>query len=423
MPMGPALGLSLLLIVTVLIFPVFKANVMEKKDWEYTITKLQTRMEPVVPWQMVISYIRYREQLNNMHALLQQNSQIAPLSQLKDSMAGKASTLVLVIGESTNRQRMSLYGYSRPTTPRLDAMAKELTVFTDVVSPRPYTIEVLQQVLTFGDQQHPDMYLSKPSLLNMMKQAGYKTYWITNQQTITKRNTMLTMFSKQTDEQYYLNNNRNQNGRQYDEAVLAPFEQVLTQSAPRKFIVVHLLGTHMNYKYRYPQAYDKFNDRQGVPEWVNDHDQLDFYNSYDNAVLYNDFVVSSLIQKLSASKPNGFLLYLSDHGEEVFDHKGLNFKGRNEAAPLETMYTIPFVLWTSPQWQRSRHIDLRAYANRPYGSSSLIHTWADLAGLSFDELEPSKSVVNSKFMARPRLIGDPYAKKPLIDFDTLRNNK
>ncbi|MFO6427989.1 hypothetical protein ACLBOM_34695 [Escherichia coli] len=30
--------------------------------------------------------------------------------------------------------------------------------------------------------------------MNMMKQAGYKTFWITNQQTMTARNTMLTVF-------------------------------------------------------------------------------------------------------------------------------------------------------------------------------------------------------------------------------------
>jgi len=35
--------------------------------------------------------------------------------------------------------------------------------------------------------------------MNIMKQAGYRTYWITNQQTLTKRNTMLTNFSEQME--------------------------------------------------------------------------------------------------------------------------------------------------------------------------------------------------------------------------------
>ncbi len=55
---------------------------------------------------------------------------------------------------------------------------------------------MLQQALTFADQLHPELYKTAPSLMNMMKQAGYKTFWITNQQTITQRNTMLTAFSR-----------------------------------------------------------------------------------------------------------------------------------------------------------------------------------------------------------------------------------
>lgn len=97
----------------------------------------------------------------------------------------------------------------------------------------------------------------------MMKQAGYKTFWITNQQTMTKRNTMLTTFSEQADEQVYLNNNRNQNAAQYDGDVIEPFNKALTDPAQRKLIVVHLLGTHMSYQYRYPPSFDKFQDRQG----------------------------------------------------------------------------------------------------------------------------------------------------------------
>ncbi len=71
-------------------------------------------------------------------------------------------------------------------------------VFNDVVTLRPYTIEILQQALNFSNEKNPDLYLTKPSLMNMMKQAGCKTYWITNQQTMTARNTMLTVFSRQT---------------------------------------------------------------------------------------------------------------------------------------------------------------------------------------------------------------------------------
>ena len=419
LPRRAAIIASVLVATATLGYPA--RYLLKSESFEVGLQKFEDRLASVSPWQLAVGYHQYRLQLDNMQALLSANAQIPPLEGLSDSHAGQPATLVLVIGESTNRQRMSLYGYPRATTPRLDALRDQLAVFDNVVTPRPYTIEALQQVLTFADEQNPGAYLTTPSIVNLMKQAGYKTYWITNQQTMTKRNTMLTTFSEQADEQVYLNNNRNQNARQYDGDVLEPFTKALADSAPRKFIVVHLLGTHMSYQYRYPPTYDTFKDRQGVPPGVSD-DQLPTYNSYDNAVRYNDFVVSSLIKDYAKTDPNGFLLYLSDHGEDVFDSAGHNTLGRNEAKPTAPMYTIPFMAWASPKWRANHGWDFTGDLQRPYSSSHLIHTWADLAGLSFDELDHSKSLVSDSFKARPLLIGNPYEReqKALIDFSLMK---
>ncbi|VVN89542.1 phosphoethanolamine transferase CptA [Pseudomonas fluorescens] len=420
LPRGQALVAAMAILVTVIGYPLVR-QVIKNDTLAGAIEKFETRVEPAVPWQMVVAWRRYSQQLENMQGMLDNVSKIPPLHNLKDAMANQPATLVLVIGESTNRQRMSLYGYPRETTPELDKLKDQLTVFDNVITPRPYTIEALQQVLTFADEENPDLYLKTPSLVSMMKQAGYKTYWITNQQTMTKRNTMLTTFSEQADEQVYLNNNRNQNARQYDGDVLEPFSKALADGAPRKLIIVHLLGTHMSYQYRYPPTFDTFTDRKGVPAGVRD-DQLPTYNSYDNAVRYNDFVVSSLIKDYAKTDPNGFLLYLSDHGEDVFDSPGHSTLGRNEGKPTAPMYTIPFMAWASPKWRESHDWDFTGDLSRPYSSSHFIHTWADLAGLSFDELDHSKSLVHDNFKERPLLIGNPYEskKKALIDFSLMK---
>lgn len=417
LPKRTAIIASLLMLAATIGYPA--RFMLISPDFAAGVNKFEQRLSAVTPWQVMVGYHQYRLQLGNMQALLAANAQLPPLKNFTDAHAGQPSTLVLVIGESTNRQRMSLYGYSRATTPKLDAIRDQLTVFDNVITPRPYTIEALQQVLTFADEQHPDAYLTTPSIINMMKQAGYKTYWITNQQTMTERNTMLTTFSKQADEQVYLNNNREQNARQYDGDVLEPFSKALTDPAPRKLIVVHLLGTHMSYKYRYPAEYDQFTDRQGVPSWVT-NDQLPTYNSYDNAVLYNDFVVSSLIERFSGNKANGFLLYLSDHGEAVFDAPTDTVLGRSEGRPTAPMYTIPFMLWTSEQWRANNPANYQAKLSRPYSSANLIHTWAELAGLRFSELDLSKSLVSAEFKERALLIGDPYQPKSLIDFSLIK---
>lgn len=402
--------------------PITHKVLVQKKSIKRALISLSGRLEPAAPWQFVAGYVEYRHQLASLTKLLNSNNALPPLANLQDSSGSAPRTLVLVIGESTQRNHMSLYGYPRETTPELDKLHKtdkNLTVFNHVVTSRPYTIEILQQALTFADEKNPDLYLTKPSLMNMMKQAGYKTFWITNQQTMTERNTMLTVFSQQTDKQFYMNQQRTQSAREYDTNVLEPFKQVLADPAPKKFIIVHLLGTHIKYAYRYPEQWNTFDGKtEGAPAGLSP-DQLASYNDYDNANRFNDHVLASLIDDYKATDPNGFLLYFSDHGEEVYDTPPHNMQGRNEEAPTRHMYTIPFILWTSSSWQETHPRDLAADVDRKYSSSQLIHTWSDLAGLRYDGFDPTRSIASPQFVQATRWIGNPYKKNALHDYDAL----
>ncbi len=403
--------------------PLFISIAIKRTSFERATKHLLSRMETTVPWQLLSSYAAYRSQLSNMENILNHLQSLPKFENLKDVNTNTPRTLVLVIGESTTRSRMGIYGYERDTTPLIEQFEKDnpdFVVFNDVVSSRPYTIEILQQALTLADEQHPDLYLSKPSLIDLMKQAGYKTFWITNQQTMTKRNTMLTMFSKQADEQFYMNNDRNQSSRQYDSSVFEPFKNVLNDPTEKKFIVIHLLGTHMKYELRYPESdeYQRFNDKSGLAFDLDD-DKLDVYNSYDNAIMFNDFVITKLFNLFKASDANGFILYFSDHGEDVYQTAPHDVLGRNEKAPTRAMYTIPFMLWQSPKWLTNHPNNFQSYVNRKFSTQDLIHTWSDLAGLSFDDYQPERSIVNKDFAQPIRWIGDPHNKKRLMDFDKL----
>jgi len=416
-------SVTLGLICLLTAWPFMKPLLIQGASWEYSLKKLEERLEPATPWNIAVGYIKYKRVLHNMQKLLAENSNTPPLKDLKNKKYNDKSTMVLIIGESTNSSRMSLYGYPRKTTPLLDEMRDELLTFNNVISPRPYTIEALEQILSFGDQQNPNEYLTHPTLMNMMKQAGYKSYWITNQQTQTKRNTMLLTFSQQTDHQVYLNNNRVQNAQQLDGSVLKPFEKALNDPAKRKFIVVHLLGTHRAYHYRYPQSYNHFKTRDNVPEWVN-NDELEEYNSYDNAILYNDYVVSGLIKRLKKESKNSALVYFSDHGEEVYDTKDLRFTGRNEGKPTPAMYTVPFITWLSPSWSKNMNLEqVNTFTNRVYSNSDFIHSWADLAGIEFKTDDVSRSIYNTAFVRRPRFIGNPNNPKSLMNYDELFPSK
>jgi heptose-I-phosphate ethanolaminephosphotransferase len=305
-----------------------------------------------------------------------------------------------------------LYSYSRDTNPKLSSIKNELTIFNNVFASRPNTIESLEQVLTFADQENPDVYKTKPSLIAMMKQAGYKTYWITNQQTLTKRNTMLTTFAKQADEQIFLNNARSQNAYSFDEKVLAPFSETLLKPDEKKLIVVHLLGTHMKYAYRYPASYNFFKDSKGLKATLAE-DKVQVINEYDNAIRYNDYIVYELIQRLkqpNQTNQQSLLFYFSDHGEDVYDSKPNDFKGRNEAAPTYPMYAVPFVVWHSSNWNNADKLNDPTILNRQYDNADFIYTFSDLLGLHYDGYLEYESLLSQHFIEDTILVGDPYSK-------------
>ncbi|HSI29249.1 MAG: phosphoethanolamine transferase CptA, partial [Methylophilus sp.] len=327
-----------------------------QNEWGYAYKSFNKHFSGVPPYQLALGYLNYQQQLDEVNRTLLTMNSIPPLAQLSEQAKPGPTTVILVIGESTSRLHMGLYGYGRDTNPELNKIKHELTVFENVYSPRPNTIESLQQVLTFADQKHPDDFKTKPSLVAMMKQAGYHTTWITNQQTLTGRNTMLTTFAKQADKQYFLNNERRQNAYSFDEKVLAPFAESLNDPHPKKLIIVHLLGTHMKYSYRYPANFDVFKTAQGLPAEGLDEEKTALINSYDNAVRYNDWIMAQLISTLKAKQQHSLLMYFSDHGEDVYDTAPHNFQGRNEAAPTLPMYSIPLIIWHSDNWFNAKKL-------------------------------------------------------------------
>jgi heptose-I-phosphate ethanolaminephosphotransferase len=408
----PANITSFILITLIFMTPVKRA--IQYGDINAANKNLNRHLSAAPPWQLGFGYGNYQRELKEVEAQLLNLNKIPALKNLTETKKELPTTVVLVIGESTTRVHMGLYGYGRDTTPKLSSMKNELMVFDNVFASRPNTIESLEQVLTFADQVHPERYKTSPSLIAMMKQAGYKTYWITNQQTLTKRNTMLTTFAKQADEQVFLNNARRQNAYSFDEKVLAPYAEKLLKKDEKKLIIVHLLGTHMKYAYRYPDSYDYFKTAKGIPAVIAaDAEKVALVNAYDNAVRYNDYIVHTLIQQLkqvTKTDAQSLLVYFSDHGEDVYDSAPHSFKGRNEGAPTYPMYAVPLIVWHSANWQREQQLDDAAIHNRQYDNADFIYTWSDLMGLTYDGYRADKSLINDAFVDDTILVGDPYGK-------------
>lgn len=401
---------ALTILVLFLAHPIRKAVIAGKTEIAYK--NLNKHLVSAPPWQLILGYSNYQRELKEVESFLIKFNQSVPLIDLTELKKPSPTTVVMVIGESSTRLHFGLYGYHRDTNPKLSSIKNELSIFKHVYASRPNTIESLEQILSFANQSQPDLYKTKPTLVAMMKQAGYKTFWISNQQTLTARNTILTTFAKQTDKQIWLNNARSQNSYSFDEKVLAPFSEILKDKAEKKLIIVHLIGTHMAYKYRYPKSFDHFNDSQHLYAGLSE-DKIQKINEYDNAIRYNDSIVYDLIQRLKSTNQHSMLTYFSDHGDDVYDSKGHEFQGRNEYMPTLPMYAVPFIIWTSSDWVTNDLLKNPAILDRQYSNADFIYTWSELMGMSYKGFNHAKSILSKQFEDHPIIVGNPYDPKSL----------
>lgn len=332
----------------------------------------------------------------------------------------KGQTIVLVIGESASKQHQGLYNYCRNTNPLLSSIQNELFVYKDVIAPHSHTNPVLSKLLTFANYEDMEPLFEQRSIIEYYKDAGYKTFWLSNQQFANKYSTMSSSIGVQTD--WYIFTQQDGDDHEntqsvYDEALFKPFQIALDDHAPKKLIILHLMGSHSDKEKRYPPQYAKFNSDDCLPNepyissWV-----ADLINAHDNSVLYNDYVLYHFISQLRETNTMAYLVYASDHGEEVFDYR--DFWGHSEANASIYMLEIPFVLWLSESYKAyypEKGNKLNQYIDRKYQTDDLIHGIIDLSSCRSAEYDSTRSVFSPYFESRRRWIGE-------IDFDEMINS-
>ncbi|WP_157918981.1 sulfatase-like hydrolase/transferase, partial [Escherichia coli] len=74
---------------------------------------------------------------------------------------------VLIIGESARTDNMSIYGYSRPTTPGLQKQKSRLKLFTQAISGAPYTALAVPLALSADSVLHHDIRNYPDNIINM----------------------------------------------------------------------------------------------------------------------------------------------------------------------------------------------------------------------------------------------------------------
>jgi heptose-I-phosphate ethanolaminephosphotransferase len=306
---------------------------------------------------------------------------------------------VLIIGESTTRNKMSIYDYYRETNPLLEKIEEELFVYKDVISPHTHTIPSLEKILTLATNTNESNRKYDGSIIQLYNKAGFETFWLSNQYPVGIFETQTTLLTKSSHNTTFVNNPSTSNGTySLDENLFKPLDLALDKKTNKKFIVLHLIGTHLAYDMRYREDFKKFTD---IPKTkYNSKKAHRIINDYDNAVLYNDFVVNEIISKVKKTNSKSYVLYVSDHGEDVYESSNKAFHEETEGT--KHMYDIPFILWVSKSIKEDKNFVFDV--NRPYSSENIIHTLSNLSNINFDQFKPSKSIVNKLFLRKKRVI-------------------
>ena len=333
------------------------------------------------------------------------------LYSIDTEMTTNDSTLVVVIiGESCNRNHMSLYGYGRETTPRLRAR-DDIMVFDNVISANSNTLSSVMNFMTENNIEHSLPLDSCINLFDVFHSSPYKSFWISNQSPIGLWDNGVTSLAQNADVKTFVNITSNSSKEStmtvsLDQRLFDPLQSALDDTAKHKIVFLHLMGCHTQYNKRYPDEYALFEDKGDKRTRV--------VNTYDNAVLYNDFIVDSIFSMLDAysvshTSVRVSALYFSDHGENVYDegdYSGHDYSDRIPKANVE----IPFLLWLSPSQREclvTNNPHLVQQTHTPYMIDDLFHTIIDLGYINTPCFNKKRSFVNSDFdTTRQRLMED-----------------
>jgi heptose-I-phosphate ethanolaminephosphotransferase len=327
-------------------------------------------------------------------------------------LSAKPQTYVIVVGEALNRNHMSLYGYPRDTTPNLNRLSSEFITFDNMVSAFAQTSPSLSVSLTQADTVNSLKEDESISLLGALKKAGFKTWWISNQQPLRRPTTAMAAIA---DVEHFISHDfHGVESHRYDGYLLPSVKEAIEDKATHKVIFVHLMGSHLQYTNRYPPEKSVFKGAEGVHAYdKNPSDsELDYINSYDDSVRYTDSVVSEMLTQLQGVKDIAALSFFADHGEEVFDSK--DFKGHGPDGVTHNMLEIPFIFWRNKAYQTEFKAVDTLLKSRTHASMMLddfFHFGLCTAQVTSDLLNPQRALCSPDYQAKPRIIyGKDYDK-------------
>nr|WP_258058307.1 sulfatase-like hydrolase/transferase [Campylobacter hyointestinalis] len=129
-----------------------------------------------------------------------------------------------------------------------------------------------------------------------------------------------------------------------------------------------------------------------------DKKQSKIVANYVNAILYNDKIVSDIMDEFKDDE--AIVFYLSDHGEEVYDFR--DFAGHSDTMASRYMVEISFMIYVSSQLKQNRPDIIKKIQNAqnlPFMSDDFIHAFMDITGIKSKDFNNTRSLFDNAFNA------------------------
>lgn len=260
------------------------------------------------------------------HRVQYVDSRAAAIAQHKPKVtcANDIDKLVVIIGEAESRDRMSLYGYERETTPFLNTLEG---FHFEAISPTNQTRYSVPMMLTGVGVSNFDAFYHTESIISKLNRCGYESYWISNQVYTGKHESNVTSIALEADHRYFLNR-LSYIMAGYDEEVVESLSKIEMPANTKQVFFIHLMGSHTQYVRRYPEGSVRFKD-------------VNIGSNYDNSIYYTDTIIRDIFE-LFETHEKTTIMFASDHGEVVTETK----YGHGFSPTYKDEYRIPLIVWS-----------------------------------------------------------------------------
>lgn len=296
---------------------------------------------------------------------------------------GEEVTVVFVLGESLRPDHLGLNGYERNTTPLLSE--EEVISFPFVYTEQTYTNRSVPHLLTRADSTDYGRAYREKSFIHLFNACGFYTAWLANQEAASTyvyfMNECDSLFYAHIDKSVYVFD------RWVDGDLLPYFDRALHNEATRQLILLHTIGSHWWYNSHFTEEYARY---QPIvkSKVISSCTREEMINSYDNTVLYTDYFLSELIERLRDR--NAILIYQSDHGEALGEG-GVWL----HATETPDTHRAACLVWMSPEYKK-RHPEYyeaaRRNARKRFRTDYLFPSILDAAGIGSDYIDGSISI-------------------------------